>query len=176
VNECDKRQMLALLDEGLCALLKSLDGVSAEAASRAPAPGKWTILDCVEHVAVSEDYLFLQIAGAEHCEASAIPPEREALIAERAADRTRRFESPESGRPVGRFPDLALAIEHFLASRERTVRFVETNGEDLRSKVAVHPLIGPANCQEMLMLMAKHPARHAQQIEEIKAVLNQERY
>lgn len=172
MNEREKQQMLALLDEGRCALLKSLEGVSAEAAFRAPAPGKWAILDCVEHLAVTEDYLFSQVSGAEFFESSNIPPQREALIAERAVDRTRRFESPEVGRPIGRFPNLAAAVEHFLASRERTVRFVETNQEDLRLKVTTHPLIGRANCREILLLMAKHPVRHAQQIDEIKAVSN----
>ncbi|MGB6689470.1 MAG: DinB family protein [Terracidiphilus sp.] len=176
VNESEKRQMLALLDESRGALLKSLEDVTPEAALRAPAPGKWTILDCVEHLAVSEDYLLSQIVGAELIETSAIPPQREALIAERAADRTRRFESPEEGRPIGRFPTLAAAVEHFLASRERTLRFVESNREDLRLKVTTHPLIGPANCQEMLLTMAMHPLRHAQQVEETKAALNQERH
>jgi len=168
--------MLALLYEGRCALLKSLENVSAEDAMRAPTPGKWTILDCAEHVAVTEDCLFSQIAGAEPSETPAIPPQREALIAERAADRSRRFESPEVGRPVGRFPNLVAAIEHFLAGRERTVRFVEKNCDDLRLKVTTHPLIGPANCHEMLLMMAMHPIRHAQQIEEIKAALNQQRH
>jgi hypothetical protein len=31
-----------------------------------PAPGKWSILECVEHLAVSEDYLFSQITVAQH--------------------------------------------------------------------------------------------------------------
>jgi hypothetical protein len=176
VNESEKQQMLARLDEGCRVLLESLRGVSAEAALRSPAPGRWTILECVEHLALSEDYLLSQIACAEHRESSAIPPQREALIVERAVDRTRRFEAPEVARRTGRFATLSAAVEYFLASRERTVGFVETNEDDLRLKITTHPLIGVANCQEVLLTMAMHPLRHAQQIEEIKAALNQERH
>lgn len=171
MNAQEKGKMLALLKRGRRVLLESLEGVSAETALRAPAPGKWTILDCIEHLAVSEDYLFSQIAGATASETSAIPPQREALIAERALDRTRRFESPEELRPAGRFPTLAASLEHFLASRDRTVRFVEGNRENLRSRVTAHPLVGPATCYEMLLMLALHPLRHAEQIEEIKAGL-----
>lgn len=176
LNELEKQQMIARLDEGCRALLESLRDVSEEAALRVPAPGKWTILGCVEHLAVAEDYLFSQIGAATASRTPAIPIEREAVIVERAVDRTVRFESPEEGRPTGRFSTLSAAIGHFLASREQTVHFVETNKEDLRLKMTTHPLIGPANCQEVLLTIAMHPQRHAQQIEEIKSELNQKRH
>jgi len=36
---------------------------------------------------------------------------------------------------------------------------------------ARHPLIGPANCYEMPLMMALHPPRHAPQIDEIREVV-----
>ncbi len=171
MNALEKRKLVGSLERGRRALLKSLRGVSAETAVRTPIPGKWTILDCVEHVAVSEDYLLAQIESATYSGTPAIPPQREALIAERALDRSFRFESPQAVRPIGQFPTLAAALEHFLASRERTMRWVESAPPDLRNRIASHPLIGPTNCYEMLLMMALHPRRHAEQIEEIKVAL-----
>jgi hypothetical protein len=171
MNAQEKRRVLALLEQGRRALLASLRGVSAETALRAPSPGKWTILDCVEHLAIAEDFLLTQIQNATFSEGSAIPPQREALIAARALDRSLRFEAPELSRPAGRFPTLAAALEHFLASREQTVEFINRESGDPRKKVASHPLIGPANCYEMLLMMAMHPKRHAEQIVEIKTAL-----
>ena len=75
------------------------------------------------------------------------------------------------GRPTGRFDTLAEAVESFLATRERTVRFVETCDEDLRSKPMTHPLMGIINCHEALLSIAVHPRRHASQIREIRTAL-----
>jgi hypothetical protein len=63
------------------------------------------------------------------------------------------------------------ALEAFLASRQRTVEFVESCQEDLRAKLTTHPIIGPVNCYEMLLMIAVHPHRHAQQIAELRAGL-----
>jgi hypothetical protein len=122
----------------------------------------------VEHLAASEDYLFGQIVAASSG-APMVNEKREALIVARGLDRTRPVPAPEVGRPAGRFATLAEAVRHFLASRERTIRFVENCGEDLRSKLTSHPIIGSVNCQEMLLMIAVHPHRHVKQIEEIKA-------
>jgi hypothetical protein len=167
----ERQQILALLDEGRIALLAALDGVTDEHASHIPAPGKWSILGCVEHIAVSEDYLFSQIAQATPSEAPVINIEREVKILARGADRTRRMESPPEGRPTGAFPTLAAALDHFLASRERTILFVRADPEDLRSRMTWHPILKQANCHEMLISICVHVLRHVAQIEEIKAEL-----
>jgi hypothetical protein len=173
MNAKEKVQLLASLDESRKALVNSLNGVAPETALRAPSPGAWTICDCVEHVAISEDYLFAQIGKAQRCDAPLVNARREELIPVRGLDRSRRIECPEDGLPKGRFPTLAAALEHFLSSRDRTVRFVESidAGRDLRAEITTHPVLGAANCYEMLLTMAVHPRRHALQIEEIKAAL-----
>ena len=63
------------------------------------------------------------------------------------------------------------ALQIFLVNRERTIQFVNAIKDDLRSRIAVHPILGSVNCHELLLLMAVHPARHSKQIEENKAVL-----
>jgi hypothetical protein len=102
-----------------------------------------------------------------------VDQEREARILTRGADRTNPRVSPEVGRPTGRFGSLADAVQYFLDSREQTVQFVESCQEDLRSRLTTHPLLGPVNCYEVLLLMAVHPHRHAKQIQEITAALGQ---
>ena len=167
----ERKSLLADLENGRRALLDVLSGVTEEVASRSPAPGKWSVLECVEHLAIAEDYLFSQIAASCYSDGPAIDRKREALILSRGLDRTRTVQSPEGGRPTGRFATLREAVQHFLASRERTVRFVENSSEDLRSKLTSHPIIGTVNCHENLLMMAVHPHRHSKQIEEIKTAL-----
>jgi len=167
----EQRQILALLEEGHAALILALDGVSAETATRLPGAGAWSILGCVEHLAVSEDYLFSQIQAAKVSATPLINPEREAKMLARGADRSRRIESPPEGHPHNAFPTLPAALAHFLTGRKRTMEFVAANREDLRVRMTWHPILAEANVHEMLIGIGVHCLRHVQQIEEIKATL-----
>jgi hypothetical protein len=169
MREEERQAILTSLEQGSEALRDALHGVTEELAVRVPAPGRWTILQCAEHVAVAEDHLFSLITASKQTETPLINKRREALILTFGADRSTRRESPEAAKPTGRFSSLSEAIQHFRAGRERTIQFVNANKEDLRSRITLHPLMGTVNCHEILLLMAVHPARHAKQIEEIKA-------
>jgi len=163
--------ILKELAAGGDAFLDAIGGLPEDLAAASPGPGRWSVVECVEHVAVSEDFLLHLITLAEHTAAPVVNPKREASILARGADRTTPAVSPAVARPTGRFATLAEAVESFLAARERTLRFVETCDEDLRAKSVMHPLIGPINCHEALLLIAVHPRRHAMQIRENRTAL-----
>jgi len=55
--ENEKSLMIEGLDNGRVALLSAIRTVSDNLATRRPAVDKWSILECVEHVAVAEEYL-----------------------------------------------------------------------------------------------------------------------
>jgi hypothetical protein len=167
----ERKQILALLEEGRTALSSALAGVTDQTARRIPAPGRWSILGCVEHIAFSEDYFFSQILKATPSPTPAINLDREAKMLARGTDRTRRMESPPEGHPTGAFPTLDAALAHFLDSRERTIEFVHANQQDFRTQMTWHPVLKQANCHEMLLSICVHALRHVKQIEEIKAEL-----
>lgn len=171
----EKEQILADLETGRKAILAVLDGVSEDVAAQAPAPGRWSMLECVEHLAVSEDYLLSQIAASRPSDRAVANPEREARIVAAGLDRTRAFASPEVGKPTGRFRTMEEAIRHFLAARERTIRLVESCQDDLRLKLTSHPIAGTVNCYEVLLMIAAHPRRHAEQIKEIRTAVGEAR-
>jgi len=167
----EKQSVLAELASGQEVLLSALREITGDAAVRRPAPDRWSVLECVEHLVVSEDYLFSQMVASHHSDRPIVNDRREALILSRGLDRTVKVPSPEVGRPTGRFSTLAEATERFLASRKRTIDFVEGCDDDLRSKLTTHPIVGIVSCYETLLMMAVHPRRHALQVEEIKAAL-----
>jgi len=163
----ERQEILASMANGAAALMHALHGVTDDLAVRVLGPGRWTILQCTEHVAIVESYLLSLIDASTHSDTPLINEKREAVIVSRGADRSRRMDSPKEGQPTGRFSTLAEAVQHFQASRERSIRFIEENNEDLRCWIATHPLLGTVNCLEVLLLMAVHPLRHAKQIEEV---------
>ena len=72
MDENERHQILTLLQQGRAAVPAAVAGVGNELASRIPAPGRWSILGCVEHIAFSEDYLFAQmgkavVSSTPHC-------------------------------------------------------------------------------------------------------------
>lgn len=171
MNALEKSETLDALQKSRRSFLNSVNGVTEELATRSPGADRWSILECAEHVAVSEDYLFSLIAPAKELESSIVNESRVALILARGADRSRPNMSPEVVRPTARFAALAEAIRHFSISRDRTIHFQEESEEDLRFKMAAHPLLGPVNCDEILALMAVHTSRHAKQICEIRTCI-----
>jgi hypothetical protein len=172
MNENEEQEILDLLQRGLVALFDALDGVTTGLAQRLPSPEKWSIQQCVEHAALSEDFLFSRIQAAKQAETPLLNPEREARIRARGTDRSKPAKAPEVARPQGRFPTLPEALEHVSASRKRTIEFVKTNIQtNLRARITTVPPFGIVSCYETLLLMAEHLLRHTLQIQEVKELL-----
>ena len=167
----EKAGILQELATGRDAFLEALRGLPEGLAAINSGSGRWSVVQCVEHVAVSEDFLLSRIIPAQSSGAPVVNQKREAAILARGADRATPVISPEVGRPRGRFATLADAVGSFLATCEQTVRFIEACGEDLRARPMTHPLLGPINCHEALLLIAVHARRHASQIREIRTAL-----
>jgi hypothetical protein len=70
--------------------------------------------------------------------------------------------------PKGRWLTLAECLDAFQKSRSRTMEMVRT-ADDLRNKMFKHPLMGELDGYQAVLVIAAHPQRHAEQIEEIKA-------
>jgi len=164
----EKQELLESLESGRDALLVATAGLTEDLAARVPEPGRWSARDCVEHLALVEDHLFAEIEASQPSETPVGSRLRENSILKRGADRSRPLEAPDRVRPTGRFTTLAEALGAFVTNRDQTMRYVRTTDQDPRSRTAHHPLLGPVNCYEILLIMAIHPHRHVQQIREIR--------
>jgi DinB superfamily len=171
MNEADRRFLLSELQKGRAALLDAVAGVTDGQAAFRSAPDKWSILDCIEHVTAAETFLLRGIIQATPTEKAAGPSELEGAILANGANRSRRFEAPESARPKGRFVSLGDAVAGFESARDRTLQYVVSDDGDLRACTMQHPLRGNVTGYECLLLLVMHPIRHAAQIEEIKSAM-----
>jgi uncharacterized damage-inducible protein DinB len=167
-----KELLLPLLRESREKFLSSIADVSDEQSRLHPTPDCWSILDTFEHLTSAEG-IMLNLVTANRRPRTADAPNREQVFMQVVADRSRKMQSPEGGRPRGRWTNLAEAAAQFKTSRDCTIQFVEQNTEDLRATEVTHPhpVAGTVSTYEMLIIMAKHAERHAKQIEEIKNTL-----
>jgi uncharacterized damage-inducible protein DinB len=171
MNPADRSQMLRMLAESRDQLVDATTGVSDEQAKTRPAPDRWSILECVEHVGRAENGMFGMLTTQMVPSGVAGDRSREEFLIRGAVDRNQRVAAPDRAHPVGRFATLAEALDDFREKHRRTLAYIEECAEDLRSCSMQHPVVGPCTGQEFLILMALHPARHAKQIREVRANL-----
>ena len=171
-REAEREEVLRMLQEGMDALSEALSGIEESVVKRRPREDSWSVLECVEHIALVEWGLLPRLREAKDCGESREDRAREAKFQALALNRERRIEAPEIALPGSGSTTLAEALEELNSARRATIRFVEEFRGDLRWWVTVHPLITrPVNCHEMLLLIAMHPKRHAMQIAEIRRVV-----
>ena len=146
-------------------------GVAEEHAKSKPAPERWSVLDCVEHVTFVETRVLVRLQETPPGGAPPVDKQKEADLAARVPNRSVRAEAPEALRPVGRYATLVEAIEQFNAARARTIEFAQASGENVYALALEHPRFGKLNGMEYLVLVAGHARRHAEQIREARAAL-----
>jgi len=166
----EKTEIVQTLERSREEFLASVDGLTEAQAKLRPDPERWSVLDCVEHVAFVEDRFFAWLENATTLDAPRRDREKELWLMARIPDRSVRAQAPEPTLPTGRWT-LAQAIEEFKARRSRSIRFAEESSEGLYSLGAEHPRFGPVNGVELLIIAAGHAQRHAQQIRETRAQL-----
>jgi hypothetical protein len=148
-------------------LRESLAGITEEDARKIPGTGRWTALECVEHLTIAEEAMLGRLKTGEALADPIHLPEREVGMAAGVASRTKAVQAPLAALPTGRFASLAEAVEGFTAARGRTIEFLET-APNPRALQVTHPLFGPISGYELALIMASHSLRHALQIREIR--------
>jgi len=135
-----------------------------------PAPERWSVAEVAEHIALSEEALYNLVTK----KIASMPPDAskksevtDEEVLKRVADRTNRANAPEFLRPANKWPTREALAEHFKASRDRTIEYVEKTSDDLRSRVVKHP-VGMIDGYQWLLLIAAHTQRHVDQINEVK--------
>lgn len=156
-------------------LLELVDGLTPKQWNFRETPERWSIAENIEHVIVFENFIMEVIARvmAEPAEPEkkALAPAREPFVLRIANTRSTKFKAREAVRPVGRWPDTSEMIAELRKTRARTMAFVAETQADLRSHFFAHVALGDLDCYQWLVVMSLHGARHALQIEEIKADL-----
>lgn len=171
MNEHDRAEYLAILARTRDEFLSSLAGVTEEQSRLKMAADRWSILECVEHVATAERGMFIGITQRCTPRAPANAESREKDFLRRGPDRSRKIAAPEFVRPTGRYATLGEAIEKFREHRGKVMDFVSGCDDDLHAREMPHPIAGIISAQECLAVLAMHPSRHAAQIREIRQSL-----
>jgi Protein of unknown function (DUF664). len=134
---------------------------------------RWSVAQCVEHIALAE--AALTMAYQQALNSPADPSKRDSIkysdqqIMHFLTDRSRKFQAPEMLRPVGTFSSFQASLDSFVARRNRNIEFVKTTQADLRDHCSIFPGVGTVDDYQVILFMVAHSKRHTLQLEEVKA-------
>ena len=153
-----------------------INGLSEKQMSFKPAPNRWSVSQCLEHIIKTEKMLFGMTKTALEAEPN---PDRkdevkmsdEDLIAG-ITDRSSKVQTSESLMPNGTYESPEAALEAFDEQRDEIMDFInDQTEEDLRNHISDSPF-GPVDGYQSLLFIAGHTARHTLQIEEVMQEAN----
>jgi uncharacterized damage-inducible protein DinB len=169
----EKPEIVQNLERSRQEFIAAVAGLNETQAKVRPDPARWSVLDCVEHVTRVEERFLGWLEAANKLDAPRVDKEKEAGLMARIPDRSVRAQSPEAVLPTGRFLTLEQALEQFNIGRTRSIQFAEDRSDDLYCLASEHPRFGPMNGVEFLIIIAGHSRRHAEQIRETRAALEE---
>ncbi len=170
----DKEKALAALETSKKSVLEATKGLSEAQWNFKAAPDKWSVAECMEHIAAAEDFIRGMIV--ENVMKAPAAPDRDiakidAGILANVPDRTDKRQAPQPLKPTNRFSSPQGSVKHFVESRATTEEFLKKT-PDLRGHAVESPAGGKWDAYEFVLLIAAHSERHTKQIEEVKANQN----
>ena len=171
LTQADRDRAIAELTASRQQFLDSVAGLSLAQWNFKPDANTWSVAECAEHIAVSEDVIFGSVAKI--VQAPATPDQKSAVtddfILASVVNRTHKFQAPEVLRPTHRFATPQETIDHFKQSRERTIAYVRDTQDDLRGHFFDHPVLKTLDTYQWILLLSAHSQRHTAQLNEVKA-------
>ncbi len=165
--------LLAELDRTRALFLAAIDGVSAAQWNWKPAPDRWSVGECAEHITRTEAALRGLIAGT-----LATPTDpallgkshgKSASVLATVIDRSSKATAPEPLNPMqaGEVRSRDAIEKDFSFERGRSHELA--TGADLLGFAAMNPVVGELDVLGWFHFLSGHVERHVLQIEEVKS-------
>ncbi len=176
LTKADRDKAVAELQGSRQAFLDATKGLSPAQWNFKAAPDRWSIAECAEHIALSEEFIF-GVVTKQVMSTPVTPEKRDAvkgkdeLILKLLQDRSHKATAPEPIDPAKHHLAADDAVKQFIASRANTIEYIKTTKDDLRDHFFDHPVpaIGTLDAYQWIMLISGHSRRHTLQILEVKA-------
>lgn len=171
----ERAYAINFLKETEAGVFKAVKGLSEAQLNFKPAADRWSVLDCIKHIAAAEELWAMaqptlnQPANPEKRAEIKITDEALVKAVEDRSHKTKTFAAIEPANSP--YQTLEEALAGFKKNREILVAFVKNTKEDLRNHVLVLP-VGTFDTYQYILLIAGHSNRHTQQIQEVMADLN----
>jgi hypothetical protein len=170
LTNAERKYATNLLRETQEDILKKVRGLSTEQLTFKPDTASWSIAECIEHIAISENNIFGIMQAT--LKQPADPSKRKEVkisdedLVKMITDRSVKRTTSEAFKPSGKFGTYEATLKEFKSKRENSINYVKTTADDLRNHYHDFPF-GKLDAYQIIVFMASHSKRHTEQIEEI---------
>lgn len=169
----ERKEAIQLLNSTEKDLLQEVKGLSEAQLKYKPAPDRWSVEECVIHIATTEQLLWQATdAGIKQ---PANPEKRSEIkmtdedVVKGIGDRSTKRQTSDNLKPENStFKSMNEALESLKSSREKLTDYIKSTPDDLRNHVLTMPF-GSIDAYQMFLFIAAHNTRHTLQIKEVKA-------
>ncbi len=150
--------------------LNTLEGLNEEQLNYKVTDDSWSIAECAEHIAISENMIFDMMQGTlaqepDPSKRAEVKVTDEGLIA-MIEDRSKKVKTGEPFEPSGKYGSFEETVEEFKTKRKEHIEYVKSTQDDLRNRYQQLPF-GTVDAYQILLFMSGHTERHIKQMEEV---------
>lgn len=173
ISKQERKTAISLMKDTKADAVKSVKGLSEAQLNFKAAPDKWSVKECMYHIAISEKNLWDMMEATMKVPAnpekrSEIKTTDEQLI-KMMEDRSFKVKTVAAFEPVNTpYKSLDEAVEAFKSRRAEHIKYMKSTTEDMRNHVIQMPF-GWLDCYQLCLMVGSHSNRHTQQINEVKA-------
>lgn len=170
LTDADRQMTVAELTKTQDRLLNAIDGLSEDQLNFKSSPESWSVAECVEHLAISENNIGQMLQGA--LQTPADPSKRDSVklsdeeLMGIITNRDQKIKTSKAFEPSGKFGSHEETLEAFKSKRMEHIEYIKTTEDDLRNHYGQLPF-GTIDGLQIVLFMSGHTERHVQQIEEV---------
>ena len=153
-------------------LQDAIKGLSAAQLTYKASADKWSVQECVYHIAASEKTLWAMLEAS--MKAGPTPEKKKDLkftdeqVIKMLEDRTNKKKTSSTLDPQNTpYKSLDEAMNDFKTSRAAHIKYIKATSEDLRNHFVQMPF-GMIDCYQLCLMISSHSNRHVQQLNEVK--------
>lgn len=173
LTKTERKYAAGLMKDTYKDILKSTKGLSEAQLNFKAAPDRWSVKECMYHIASAEKMLWEMFETS--MKASANPEKRSEIkltdeqVVKMVEDRSRKATAPEPMQPKNTgYASMEAAMAEFKSNRLEHIKYIKNSTEDLRNHVIQVPF-GWIDGYQFYLFIAAHSNRHTQQMNEVKA-------
>jgi hypothetical protein len=164
VDPLDRDVVVAALEANLRHIERIVAQLAEAAAVARSAPERWSPLETLEHLAVVERGVHRAITSASGSGPTPLRTRALDAVIAGLATLPRKVSAPGMVTPSGRFGSTGETLQVFRERRITTLDLARALDVEWESHHSPHPLFGPLDIGQWLLLAATHGERHALQM------------
>lgn len=173
VSKSERKYAIGLMKDTYKEALKASKGLTEAQLNFKASPEKWSVKECMFHIAGAEKLIWSAFEGA--MKAPANPEKRSEIkvtdeqLVKMVESRAVKVQAPEPIQPKNTgYKTLDDALADFKTNRMNHIKYMKTSTEDMRNHVMQMPF-GWVDCYQLYIFIAAHSSRHTIQLNEVKA-------